>query len=106
MAAVWKCNRSEKKVRPQNKAQNRPARRRIIELKTVLRKFSSPRSPLCAGFFPIGHGLLCGFLGCPSVRSFYRFVDVKLSESTIAHIHFALVHFIGPLIQLGPRLDY
>jgi hypothetical protein len=64
---VSKCNRSEKKVRPQNKAKNRPARRRIIEFKIVLRKFSSLRSSLCTEFFPIGHDLLCGFLGYPSV---------------------------------------
>ena len=60
--------------------------------------------PLCTGFFPIGQCLLQGFLCDPSVRSLYRFVDVKLSESTIAHIHFAFVYFIGPLSQLGLSL--
>ena len=56
--AVPKCNRSEKKVRPQNKAQSRPAQRRLLNLKWLRERaaacilyYALGPSPLATTFF-------------------------------------------------------
>jgi hypothetical protein len=57
----------------------------VIQFKLILRKFCCLRGFTMHRVLPqIGKDLLCRDLGFPSVRSSYRFVDVKPSPRTVA----------------------
>jgi hypothetical protein len=87
--AVSKCNRSEKKLRPQNKAQNRPAQRRLLNLKW----FSVTAAAYVLHYAP-GPSFCQKFLIDSSIKTFSKTPSKSLHEaSRESHQSFVVASF-------------